>query len=320
MKQVVEIMREIAARSLSHGEVDLVLGWQKGDFWWQSYPAFVERESEVNSLIWDLFCVPNLSKYLLEELQKRKRVAIFVKGCDSLAFNQMLQDRRVVREKVVLYGIPCGRLVDPGKVERTGLDRNLLEVKRDGEKLLFVSAEYEKRAGAEDYYYDKCLTCRFPTPVISDELLGEAASFSPRDRFEGIKKLEKMKSDERFDYWARQFSRCIRCFACRNVCPACSCRECVFDIPEPRWLGKANELSETQFYHIIRAYHVAGRCVDCGECSRVCPVRIPLQELNRKFIKDINELYGEYDAGIDPEKELPLVTYNVNDPEAFSGS
>ena len=52
-------------------------------------------------------------------------------------------------------------------------------------------------------------------------------------------------------------------------------------------------------FHIIRAFHVAGRCTDCGECSRVCPQHIPLHLLNRKFIKDINELYGEYQAGAD---------------------
>ncbi|URW87892.1 4Fe-4S dicluster domain-containing protein [Blautia wexlerae] len=28
-------------------------------------------------------------------------------------------------------------------------------------------------------------------------------------------------------------------------------------------------------FHIIRAFHVAGRCTDCGECDRVCPQGIP---------------------------------------------
>lgn len=320
MRQLAEIMREVAVQSLSRGEVDLVLGWQKGDFWWQSYPAFVEKESEAEKLIWDPFCVANLSKYLLEELKEKKKVAVFVKGCDVLGFNQMFQDKRVDREKVILYGIPCHRMVDPDKVEAAGLAKGLREVRREGDELVFVTAEGEKKARGEDFFYDKCLTCRYPNPVTYDQMLGEMASFTPRERFQGVKKLEQLALAERFAFWTRQFSRCIRCFACRNVCPACSCRECIFDLSEPRWLGKARELSETQFYHIIRAYHVAGRCVDCGECSRVCPVGIPLKELNRKFIKDINELYGEYDAGVDPEKETPLLTYRVNDPAAFTES
>ena len=51
---------------------------------------------------------------------------------------------------------------------------------------------------------------------------------------------------------------------------------------------------EEKMFHIIRAFHVAGRCTDCGECSRVCPQGIPLHLFNRKFIKDIDELYGEF--------------------------
>ena len=76
----------------------------------------------------------------------------------------------------------------------------------------------------------------------------------------------------------------------------------------------ANSFEEKMF-HIIRAFHVAGRCTDCGECSRVCPQNIPLHLLNRKFIKDINELYGEYQAGADIELGMPLTSYTKQDAE-----
>ena len=96
---------------------------------------------------------------------------------------------------------------------------------------------------------------------------------------------------------------CIRCNACRNVCPACSCRKCVFDSNKFDSAQKANVDSfEEKMFHIIRAFHVAGRCTDCGECSRVCPQGIPLHLFNRKFIKDIDTFYGEYQAG-----ELSLI-------------
>ena len=68
-------------------------------------------------------------------------------------------------------------------------------------------------------------------------------------------------------------------------------------------------------FHIIRAFHVAGRCTDCGECSRVCPQGIPLHLFNRKFIKDINELYGEYQAGSDLEAKSPLTSFTQEDAE-----
>lgn len=114
-------------------------------------------------------------------------------------------------------------------------------------------------------------------------------------RFELVEKLEAMAPEERFAFWQNELSRCIRCNACRNVCPACSCIKCVFDNDRYDTAQKANTTTfEEQMFHIIRAFHVAGRCTDCGECSRVCPQHIPLHLLNRKFIKDIDEFYGEY--------------------------
>ena len=125
-----------------------------------------------------------------------------------------------------------------------------------------------------------------------------------------------MTPDERFDFWRGELSRCIRCNACRNVCPACSCLTCVFDNPKSGVDSKANtDDFEENLFHIIRAFHVAGRCTDCGECTRVCPQNIPLHLLNRKFIKDINELYGEYQAGADIELGMPLTSYTKQDAE-----
>ena len=121
---------------------------------------------------------------------------------------------------------------------------------------------------------------------------------------EAVEELEAMSPEERFAFWQGELSRCIRCNACRNACPACSCLKCVFDSNKFDSAQKANVDSfEEKMFHIIRAFHVAGRCTDCGECSRVCPQGIPLHLFNRKFIKDINEFYGDFQAGEDTEQE-----------------
>ena len=53
----------------------------------------------------------------------------------------------------------------------------------------------------------------------------------------------------------------------------------------------------------------------CGECSRVCPQGIPLHLFNRKFIKDIDNFYGEYQAGEDAVSPMPLTSYTTEDVE-----
>ena len=136
------------------------------------------------------------------------------------------------------------------------------------------------------------------------------------DRFAEVAKLEAMTEDERFAFWREQLQKCIRCNACRNVCPACSCVKCVFDNPNSGIAAKANDDQfEEQLFHVIRAFHVAGRCTDCGECSRVCPQNIPLHLLNRKFIKDIDGLYGEFQAGETAEGKTPLTSFTEGDVE-----
>ena len=150
-----------------------------------------------------------------------------------------------------------------------------------------------------------------------DELIGEDGDLLDSNRFDEVAKLEAMTPDERFAFWQGELSKCIRCNACRDICPACTCERCVFNNPDSGVENKAiTDSFEEKMFHIIRAFHVAGRCTDCGECSRVCPQNIPLHLLNRKFIKDINSFYGDYQAGAEVGSRAPLVDYKLGDLEA----
>jgi formate dehydrogenase subunit beta len=320
MEKITEKMRATAKLALENGEVEKIIGWKKGDTFDDSYPVFITEVDKAESLIWDCFCVNNLSKYLIQQLKDNEKVGVFLKGCDSRAFNQIVKDNRIDRDKVVVYGVSCPGMIDPEKVKKEGLHKGLLSVKRSGNEIIFVKTDGEKKVSAQEFEYDKCIKCRYPNPVVYDQLMSESIEkeVDSTDRFKDVEDLEALSVHERSDYWDDQFSKCIRCNACRNICPACSCVKCIFDNDKAEVSGKANVASEEQFFHIIRAYHVAGRCVECGECSRVCPAGIPLHKLNSKIIKDINELYGEYDAGVDISKEAPIGTYKLDDRDSFT--
>jgi ferredoxin len=298
-----------AKELLAEGKVQKVVGWRKGLFDYDVTPSvFTSAEDLENNFVFNEFCGANLSKYLVKitrEIEIKKSTTrmnntmakqrdpnaqdapipsevalVFLKPNDTYSFTQLLKENRITRADVYAIGVPC----------------------------------QDTLKGAEP-----CGNCAGKKPVSCDEYIGvdpNAEVAQNTARMAEVEKLEAMSEAERFAFWQNEFSRCIRCNACRDICPACTCEKCVFD---NNALYTSQKVAETSFeeslYHIIRAWHVAGRCTDCGECSRVCPENIPLHLINRKYIKDINEIYGEYQAGSDLETKAPMQSFKEDDAE-----
>ncbi|MBE6668966.1 MAG: 4Fe-4S ferredoxin [Ruminococcaceae bacterium] len=318
MQEIISVMKEKAAKLLAEGQVRCVLGWKRGEFFYESTPAVFESAEELEELVYDDFCGPNLAKYLIRECAKEGKILVFAKPCDTYSINALIREHRVDREKLYVVGVECAGNLDVNKIRAKGLT-GLVGFEDNGDtvtvKTLYGDETFEKG----ELLLERCLCCKGKEHKIADETIvlnEENTKTVGADRFSEVARLEEMTADERFEYWREQLSRCIRCNACRNVCPACSCIKCVFDNDDSGIASKANtDTFEENMFHIIRAFHVTGRCTDCGECSRVCPQNIPLQLLNRKFIKDYNELYGEYVSGEDSESKPPLLTFTQEDAE-----
>ena len=316
-----EITRDMlvgrALELLADGTVSRVMGWKKGDLFYDVTPGvFADAETLKNEFVYDGFCGANFSKYLIKETAGEGKVLAFLKPCDTYSFNQLLTEHRFNREKVYAIGIPCNGMLDIGKVKALAGD-GLVSADVNGDTVTVSNIYGEtKTLALADVLAERCLSCKSKKHVAYDELMGEEGDVIDSARFDQVAALEAMTPDERFAFWQEELSKCIRCNACRNVCPACTCEKCVFDNPKSGVENKAAADSfEEKMFHIIRAFHVAGRCTDCGECSRVCPQNIPLHLLNRKFIKDINESYGEYQAGAEVGSRAPLVNYTTDDAE-----
>ena len=303
---------------LTNGTVTRVLGWKKGEFSYDVTPAIFTSVEDMNAnFVFDDFSGANFSKYLVKETRKEEgKVLVFLKPCDTYSFNQLLTEHRFDREKVYAVGIPCDGMVDINAI-KLALGDGIVSVNTDADTLK-VETLYDgtKEIAKQDVLLERCKNCKSKKHVAFDELLGEDGDVIENNRFDQVAELEKMSADERFAFWQNELSRCIRCNACRDACPACTCEKCVFDNPNSGVENKSPANSfEEKLFHIIRAFHVAGRCTDCGECSRVCPQNIPLHLLNRKFIKDINSFYGEYQAGEEVGSRAPLVNYTKEDIE-----
>ena len=312
-----KMMEKRALELLGDGTVNRVLGWSAGDFIYDVTPAVFKTAEEVqDKFLYNDFCGANLSKYLVKESRKEGKILVFLKPCDTYSFNQLIAEHRIIRENIYAIGVECFGKADEEKLRAKGITGITGIEMKDG--TYTVHTVYgDETVKAYEVMADRCLSCKSKKHVAYDELLGsEGEVVEDCNRFDMVEKLEAMTADERYEFWRGELSRCIRCNACRNICPACTCEQCVFDNPNSGVSQKAavNSFEENMF-HIIRAFHVAGRCTDCGECSRVCPQHIPLHLLNRKFIKDVNTFYGEYQAGENPEAKPPLGKYEKNDIE-----
>ena len=316
-------MQEIVNRAkelLADGTVKRVLGWKAGDLPYNPEPAYFEKEEDLEEFVYNGFCGANLSKYMIEASKMEGKTLVFLKPCDTYSFQQLMKEHRVDREKAYIIGVGCKGKLDIERIRRMGIKgiKNIAgaNLEDEAETLTIETLYGEKEVPYKDAMLERCHVCKGKDHMIYDEQIGESKETKDADRFAEVEKIEAMSPEEKFAFFQKELSKCIRCNACRNVCPACSCRKCVFDSNKFDSAQKANVDSfEEKMFHIIRAFHVAGRCTDCGECSRVCPQGIPLHLFNRKFIKDIDELYGEYQAGADLEERGPLTSYQLDDAE-----
>lgn len=317
-----EVKREVlvskASELLKNGTVDRVLGWKAGEFDYDITPAVFHTDEELEQdFVWNDFCGANFSKYLVSETGKSEnKILVFLKPCDTYSFNQLLTEHRFDREKVYAVGVGCNGMLDVAKL-RSGAE-GILSVNTEDPDKVAVETLYDGTVTLDraELLPDRCVNCKSRKHVAYDELLGSDGEVLDCHRFDEVEQIERMTPDERYAFWQGELSRCIRCNACRDVCPACTCEKCVFDNPQSGVENKAPATSfEEQMFHIIRAFHVAGRCTDCGECSRVCPQHIPLHLLNRKFIKDIDNFYGDYQAGAEVGSRAPIVNYRTDDLE-----
>ncbi len=301
-----------AKELLENGTVSRVLGWTKGEFCYDVSPAVFNSVDELKNFVYNGFCGANLSKYLISESKKEGKILVFLKPCDTYSFNQLVKEHRINSENVYVINIECQGKFDIEKFNKNGIEF----VESIEETVDTVKVNGDKVLNRDEVKLERCLVCNKKHVVDAETIEFNEKKPADSDRFEMVKKLEAMTADERFAFWKKELSKCIRCNACRNVCPACNCTKCVFDNPNSEVSAKANANSfEEQMFHIIRAFHVAGRCTDCGECSRVCPQNIPLHLLNRKFISDIDRLYGEYQAGEDATSKGPLTSFTKEDAE-----
>jgi formate dehydrogenase subunit beta len=335
-------LRGEVARVLKDGKVKYVVAYELGTDGVRARPGFIRDASEAERVVWDPTCFHNLVRFLVEEKRKKARetdpdlrpIGIIAKGCDSRALVVLLQEKFIGRGDVHLIGVSCedAGVVDEKKLAGKLAGRVLKGVKfGKGGYILAATDNGTIEIPAQEVLADRCLDCRASAPTVQDVLFGDVVKRQTANPFGSVEKVEALSQPERWEFWKQHLDRCIRCYECRSVCPMCYCDECVADTisfavtaetsadekaQKIKWVEKSPVTSENMTYHLVRAMHLGGRCIDCGECERACPVDIPLRLLNKKLEKEAREMFG-YDPGSDPDAPPLVSSFKDDDPEDF---
>ena len=232
-------LRDEAKRALGRREIEHLIGYQKGSYGFRISPCFIDQKEDVDKLTFSPLCSLSLVNYLTiegkpllpagEKRVKPKKVALFVRGCDSRALNQIIAEGGISPDQLYVIGIPCSGVIDLKKVEaRFPHTADPVDVVEENGNYIITINDQSHTVPVDELKAETCKVCQYPTPLTYKKLVGEKREGSSAN-YDDIHSLEEMTPEERGDFWQRQFSRCIRCYACKNSCPLCYCDGCILE-------------------------------------------------------------------------------------------
>ena len=274
-------LQDKAAELLTDKKVAVIIGFGQLETGGTG-AIFITSPHQTDRLLWNDQCSENLTVYLTKkEIKKLGKPGIVVKGCDAKTLAVLESEHQIDRDAMVVIGVACSGIQVRGKLQ------------------------------------DKCLACDVQHPPHCDVVIGEIPHTETKTgRYAKLEQLLAMSSDQRLEYWKKEFARCIKCYACRQNCPLCYCEVCVADKNRPTRIDTSATLKGNFAWNILRAFHLAGRCVGCSACATVCPAGIDLDLLNLTLAKAAEDHF-QFRSGFERNTEPLIGTFSPDDQEEF---
>jgi formate dehydrogenase (coenzyme F420) beta subunit len=284
------------------------------------------------------------------------KVGALLRPCEIRAFFELVKLHQGDRERIFLIGMDCMGTFEPPQYREWAKANPEASV----QFLEAMLASGKPPQGAPSLRRC-CQACEFPTGEGADlQLLfvgtdegpclfagteaGEAALKGlnlkaigePAKRAKAVETWIKGRIESRdrlfkevesevlpLDRLLGELSACITCYNCREVCPACYCKSCVFESntfehPASQYLkwaknkGVIKMPTESLFFHLTRMLHMSTSCVGCGQCTSACPMGIRVSDIFRTVARRTQSVF-DYIPGRSLEEPLPMTTYREDE-------
>jgi coenzyme F420-reducing hydrogenase delta subunit/ferredoxin len=283
------------AEALEAGTLKAVVGWTKSPTLNRPRPAWFVTAAAAKGMV-----SPNGNGNLVRLLKKRELRALLPLGlvaraCEVAALNVLAQEASIDLSALTVFAVDrngrylgvVGQALRPAPIPTSGLPSTDISANQSGS----------------------------PTVLLVDRPANRPVGFSD-ETLKALDQLMAKSPKERWTFWEAQSAKCLRCYACRGSCPLCTCDQCIMDKNQPQWFPSAADGPGNFAWQMVRAFHLAGRCVGCGACHNACPAGVPLNLLNAAMARSTLKHFGHL-AGIDP-KAVPLQSdFRTDDKEDF---
>ena len=273
-EEMTENIRAICEKLLNSGEVELVVAYTGRDVDGLQVPYVAEKPEEVKYIEWGDRCWQNIAPYLHG---LGKKAAILAKPCDVRIIAQYITEQQIKREDVVIIGVDCMGMVD-----------------MDG----------EPRPGCPD--------CDMRKPPFYDEYIRDERVDEATPQRDASNKEADL--EENLGRFQKEMDKCILCYTCRQACYGCYCKNCFIERDLPDWQPAEIDTGTKMMFHMGRAMHLSGRCIECGACEASCESGVDVRYIIKEVTNFIEDEYG-YKTGMDPDEKPAMLTNKFDDRE-----